>query len=287
MRIPAVLALAFACLCPAFAADAAASKSAVSGAVILIPSSTHTVIGGLFELNAVITKEAHQKVENIILPASANIKFSLAEHQKGAQNDYARFELRFFDLGEVTVPSPEFVISSAVVRGEPFGVFVKGRLGEAEAEIKKLRPQKRGAFPKLIALIALLAALAAAYYFLRRKQVLVSPEEQMSPEEWYASALDALDRNTPVNELLDGLSDTFRIYLEKKRGLPAIFLDTSEIDAELKKRAFSTEERLKAVSFLRSCDLAKFAGQSFDEREIDKLFKDACSFAGIGGRGSS
>ncbi|PIY16560.1 MAG: hypothetical protein COZ15_05380, partial [Elusimicrobia bacterium CG_4_10_14_3_um_filter_49_12_50_7] len=72
--------------------------------------------------------------------------------------------------------------------------------------------------------------------------------------------------------------------LEKKRGLSAIFMDTSEIDKEMKQRHFRTEERLKALSFLRSCDLAKFAGQNFDQGEIDKLFKDAYSFTGIGGR---
>jgi len=277
MKAAAVLIVTFACLCPSFAADAA---------VRLSPSSTHTLIGEIFELNAVITKDAHQKVEKIILPSVANIKFSLVSHRKGAKDDSARFELRFFDLGEVEVPSPEFIISSAPVRGEPFTVFVKGRLADNEGEIKKLRPQKRGAFPVFIVLMALglAAALAAAYYFLRRKKALSASEKQMTAEEWYASALDALDRNAPVKELLDGLSDTFRIYLEKKRGLSAIFMDTSEIDKEMKQRHFRTEERLKALSFLRSCDLAKFAGQNFDQGEIDKLFKDAYSFTGIGGR---
>jgi len=256
-------------------------------AVSLIPASTHTLVGEAFALKAVITKEARQKVEKIILPATANIKFSVVKHKKGAKDDEVDFELRFFDLGETEAPSPEFVVSSAVIRGESFKVFVKGRLSEAENEIKKLRPQSRGAFP-FAALFGALAIIAAAvYYLMRKKKIIVTPQKQISSEEWYKAHLDALDRDAQASELLDGLSDTFRIYLGKKSGFPAIFLDTRETEKEMKKRAFSTEERMKSVSFLRSCDLAKFAGKRFVSEEIEKLFKDAYSFIGIGGEAES
>jgi len=259
--------------------DAAEGDAAVS----LIPFSTYTLVGEAFALKAVITKDAHQKVEKIILPVTANIKFSVVKHKKGAKDDEVDFELRFFDLGETEAPSPEFVVSSAVIRGKPFKVFVKGRLSETDNEIKKLRPQSRGAFP-FAALFAVLAIIAAAaYYLMRKKKIIATPEKQISPEEWYKAHLDALDRDAPADELLDGLSDAFRIYLGKKGCFPAIFLDTRETEKEMKKRAFGTEERIKSVSFLRSCDLAKFAGKRFVAEEIEKLFKDAYSFIGIGG----
>ncbi|MBU4133696.1 hypothetical protein KKH42_00075, partial [bacterium] len=89
--------------------------------------------------------------------------------------------------------------------------------------------------------------------------------------------------NASAAEVLDGLSDTFRRYLEKKHDFPAIFLDTREIEKEMKKRVFTTEERIKSVSFLRSCDLAKFAKKQFMPAEIEKLFKDAYAFTEIGG----
>ncbi|MCD6312115.1 MAG: hypothetical protein J7M11_06625 [Elusimicrobia bacterium] len=51
----------------------------------------------------------------------------------------------------------------------------------------------------------------------------------------------------------------------------------------MRKSIFTTEERMKSVSFLRSCDLAKFARKRFLPAEIEKLFKDAYSFTRIGG----
>ncbi|MCD6312116.1 MAG: hypothetical protein J7M11_06630 [Elusimicrobia bacterium] len=180
-----------------------AASGVYAAAVSFNLSSTHTLIGEAFPLKALITKEAGEKVEKIILPATENIKFSVIGHKKGAKNDEVDFELFFFDMGETEIPSPEFVVSSAVVRGKNSKVLVKGRLTEAETEIKKLRSQRRGAFP-LAALLAVLPfLLAAAYYLMRRKKIIAVSEKQIIPEEWYKEELDSLDRNAPAAELLD------------------------------------------------------------------------------------
>ncbi|MEA2081861.1 MAG: hypothetical protein U9O97_03910 [Elusimicrobiota bacterium] len=268
-----------------FSLTARSAYASATAAVSLSPSSTHTLIGEAFALKAVITKEAGEKVERIILPVMKNARFSVIKHTEGAKDDEVYFELRFFDLGETQVLSPEFVVSSAVIRGKPFKVFVRGRLDEAEKEIKKLRPQRRGALPLPVLFAAAAVIALAAYYLLRKKKAFAVLPEPISAEEWYRSSLGALDRNVPADELLDGLSDTFRIYIEKKCGFPALFLNTSEIEKELKDRAFGSEERMRYVSFLRSCDLAKFAAKNFAAGEIEKLFKDAYSFIGIGGAG--
>ncbi|MBA3066470.1 hypothetical protein KJ633_06770 [bacterium] len=262
--------------------DEAQRPEGFDTAVWLKPSSTYTLIGEAFAVKAVITKEADHKVEKIMLPAPPNIKFAIIRHKRGAKDDEVDLELRFFDLGEIEVPSPEFVVSSSVVRGKTFKVLVKGRLAPAETEIKKLRAQRGGAFP-FKTLVGALLLIAAAYYFLRKKKTPVPPEKLLSPEEWYRRELDGLDKNASAAEVLDGLSDTFRRYLEKKHDFPAIFLDTREIEKEMKKRVFTTEERIKSVSFLRSCDLAKFAKKQFMPAEIEKLFKDAYAFTEIGG----
>jgi len=117
--------------------------------------------------------------------------------------------------------------------------------------------------------------------FKRKKTPVV--EKILTPEEWYLEELKKIDYSLPQEKIFDFISDAFRIYLEKKFKIPAIYMSTSEIMKVLKEKNFPISERNRVSDFLKNCDFVKFAAGSFSDNEIKNFVKTAEEFVKIRG----
>ena len=249
-------------------------------AVEVIPSSTSTALGAEFSFSIKIMHGAGESVGEIVKPMTPEVLWSKIEHKKGVREDILNCVVRIFDIGEVLVESPEIIVGTASVKCPSFKISVKERLDAKDTEIKKLRGQKGGGFPYFYPIAAALL-IALAYFFTRRKRKIKEQLKNISPEEWYIGEIEKLNLDADVKEILDAVSDLYRIYIEKKYNFAAIYLSSSEIMKEMKERGFESEERMASAAFLHSCDLAKFAKKVYERVELDRLIARAKSFAAI------
>ena len=86
----------------------------------------------------------------------------------------------------------------------------------------------------------------------------------MSPEEEAAQALAALELSTLIaegqyKEFYSNLSSVLRRYVERRYGIPASEMTSSELIAAFRQAAIPTEPAFVCRAFLDNADLVKFA----------------------------
>lgn len=109
-----------------------------------------------------------------------------------------------------------------------------------------------------------LAVLAA----LRRKR----RTKPLAPHEWAAAEFDRLERaGAAGRELADRLAGVLREFVERRFGLPAPRLTTSELLIECERAGWSVEAATSLREVLDRCDRAKFAGDAPDAAEGAEL----------------
>ncbi|MFH1353503.1 MAG: LPXTG cell wall anchor domain-containing protein [bacterium] len=249
--------------------------------VQVFPSSATAVIGEKFPVKIKII-HGSEPVGKIIVPRSQGVVFRNVLHKKGYREDMVDADAFFYDIGEVEVPPFQFAVSTKIISAGAFKVIVRGALSGKETELKKIRGQQGGGFPVWIILLIIASAALLFWILRRRKKKNVAREERVSPEEWYLAELAKIKTEDDAGRVLDHLSDLFRVFLEKKYALAAIYLSSGEIIAVLKKSKLESFVKMKVAAFLHSCDLAKFAKKNYEKNEIAELLEQAKSFSEIG-----
>lgn len=129
----------------------------------------------------------------------------------------------------------------------------------------------------LIGITALLLIAGIIWWLKRRKR----PE--VSVEQWARHELDGLQRNGGAmvpGDFALAASRVVRVFIERKFGLAAPKRTTEEFLQELsisKNEALVTRmEPLRG--FLKSCDMAKFAGTNLESSERENLIAKAKAF---------
>ncbi|MFH1958489.1 MAG: hypothetical protein ABIJ15_08460 [bacterium] len=249
--------------------------------VQVFPSSTTAVIGEKFPVRIKII-HGSEPVGKIIVPRSPAVVFRNVRHKKDYREDLVDADAFFYDLGEVEVPPFQFAVSTKIISAGAFKVIVRGALSGEETELKKIRGQQGGDFPLWIILLIIAVVALLFWILMKRKKKNVTGEERVSPEEWYLAELAKIKTEDDSGRVLDRLSDLFRVFLEKKYALAAIYLSSCEIIAALKKSKLESFVKMKVAAFLHSCDLAKFAKKNYEKNEIAELLEQAKSFSKIG-----
>ncbi len=132
-------------------------------------------------------------------------------------------------------------------------------------------------------LIALGMALAVAAYALWRRKRRRRPIRPLLPFEIALQRLEeirALMQPTRVREFSIAITDIVRAYIEQRFDVTATHLTTEEFLHDLLKSsqtALASHRELLA-QFLQQCDLAKFAGVSLSQRNMESLHDSARAF---------
>lgn len=140
-------------------------------------------------------------------------------------------------------------------------------------------PEKASAWPvyALIGLVAVLVIAGILSWMKRRAR----PE--LSAEQWARQELDGLQNHggaMPPGDFALSASRVVRVFVERKFGLAAPKRTTEEFLQELSisknESLVSRMEHLRG--FLKSCDMAKFAGTNLELAEREKLIAKATAF---------
>lgn len=189
------------------------------------------------------------------------------------------FVLSYFDSAEVKIPPIKIFYRTnsdtafKSVQSDSLSIRIHKLKVNVEEDIKDIKPPVRIPFDwiSLIIWILLSAILLAVIYFLYKKYFRKKVTEQVSkpvivlpPHEEALMKLDQLDREQLwqkgfVKEYHSRITEIIREYFEKRFGLPALELPTSE-QLELLKRIPDAKEIYSLTeSFLSNADLVKFA----------------------------
>lgn len=142
-------------------------------------------------------------------------------------------------------------------------------------------PEKAAAWP-LYALIgaAVLLLAAGIFWWLRRRR-----RPALSTEEWAQRELDGLQADGAAmmpGDFALAASRVVRVFVERKFGLAAPKRTTEEFLQELSaSKAEALVHRMEPLrGFLKSCDMAKFAGTDLGAAERENLIAKAKAFVG-------
>lgn len=190
-----------------------------------------------------------------------------------------KYVLSYFDSAEVTIPSINIFYrtksdtSFQSTQTDPLVIKIHKLSVKVEEDIKDVKPPVRIPFDWLTLLLWIFAAIvivAIAYliykkYFQKKKtEVFEKPKIILPPHEEALMKLDQLDREQLwqkgfVKEYHSRITEIIREYFEKRFGLPALELPTSE-QLELLKKIPDARQILDLTeSFLSNADLVKFA----------------------------
>ncbi len=190
-----------------------------------------------------------------------------------------KYVLSYFDSAEVKIPAIKIFYrtksdtSFQSVQSDSFNIKIHKLSVKVEEDIKDVKPPLRIPFDWFTLLLWVLAAIvivAIAYfiykkYFPKKKtEVLEKPKIILPPHEEALMKLDQLDREQLwqkgfVKEYHSRITEIIREYFEKRFGLPALELATSE-QLELLKKIPDARQILDLTeSFLSNADLVKFA----------------------------
>ncbi len=190
-----------------------------------------------------------------------------------------KYVLSYFDSAEVTIPpikifyrtKSDTILKS--VQTDSLRIRIQKLNVKVEEDIKDVKPPLRIPFDWLTLIIWVLIAVAIlilAYFvykkYFRRKEIsaVEKPKIILPPHEEALMKLDQLDReqlwqNGFVKEYHSRITEIIREYFERRFGLPALELPTSE-QLELLKRIPDAKEIYAVTeSFLSNADLVKFA----------------------------
>jgi hypothetical protein len=94
----------------------------------------------------------------------------------------------------------------------------------------------------------------------------------LPPGEWAAAELDRLERDRAAGgRLAERLAAVLREYVERRDGLPAPKLTTTELLAEAERVGWPAESVAALRGLLERCDRAKFAGEAPTDAEGGEL----------------
>jgi len=114
----------------------------------------------------------------------------------------------------------------------------------------------------------------------------------LPPSEWAVRELDRLggelegDRATG-GEAAARVAAVLREFVERRYGLPAPKLTTTELLAECERASWPAEQAAPLRELLEQCDRAKFAGDVPDAAEATELVNRAREWVSLGERGPS
>ena len=161
----------------------------------------------------------------------------------------------------------------------PLSAQVEEDIRGAKPLIEIPAPEKASSWP-MYALIglAVLLLITGIFWWLKRRA-----RPAVSAEQWARQELDSLRNNGGAmmpGDFALAASNVVRVFIERKFGLAAPKRTTEEFLQEISvTKNESLVSRMEPLrGFLKSCDMAKFAGTNLEVAERESLISKAKTF---------
>lgn len=259
----------------------------------LAPSTPTVLIGAQFDISGVAelpegtTLSRPQKGQDTGSFELIRVELGDPETKGGRTTRSVWIRTAAFSLGQQTFPSLEWPVDTpeglGTLRSTPVQVTVnppKPGLHDT-GDIREIRAPFEPSMWRVWGLAALILAAAAAaavlaYRRLRRRGkpggAGPAPKpDKRTPEEIALDELAGLlGQGLPVKEFYDRLSDIVRLFIERRHGVPALYMTSYDLQRAMIRADLPPEARSLAKSLFHRCDMAKFARYLPAEDELDK-----------------
>ena len=190
----------------------------------------------------------------------------------GSETTTWQIDARLFQPGAFSTPALEVSVTDGQgslqkVLAAPAAVSIVSVLQEGDTELRDIKPQAAlplpAVWPWIAAGLAAVAAVATFAAWQMRRGKLGAMDNRQAHEV----ALDGLNiveglrlpEQGRFKEHYTLVSDTVRIYVERRFGVPALERTTGEIRPDLARTAMTPEVTALLVAFLQESDLVKFS----------------------------
>lgn len=189
------------------------------------------------------------------------------------------YKLTSFDSGHWVIPS--FRLSDAV-RSDTIGidvVFAEFDPGQEYHDIKdiiEVKPARQQQWWLYAAAGAVLLALILIYVLRRRKAAPVAGTvTKTDPYEEAINRLEKLKKSgTGGKPFHSELTDIFRLYVFRKKGILSLQKTTDDLVVQLKNTGFAKDDFEKLSQSLRLSDFVKFAKYDPPEEDNNRCYDD-------------
>ena len=267
----------------------AAQESGPLTATLSAPEGQFTV-GDPIRLTLAVTHPAGYQVIQPTLPESwgdltvTSLSPAVtAVNGDGSETSTLLIDARLFQPGDFSTPPLEVTVTDGQgglqkVWAPPAAVSIASVLQEGDTALRDIKPQAAlplpAAWPWIVAGLAAVAVAAVVIWQVRRR---VQPI--MDPRLAHEIALDglaaidglALPEKGAFKQHYTLVSDTVRVYVERRFGVPALERTTGEIRADLARSAISPEAAALFIAFLQESDLVKFSKWTPDVESARQL----------------
>lgn len=270
-------------------APAAAQGDGPVTATLSAPDGPLTV-GDPIALTLALTHPAGYQV---ILPALPDIwgDFAVVSQSPAVVTDNAdgtattsmQIDARLFQPGAFATPVLEVSVTDGQgglqnVLAAPAAVSIASVLQDGDTELRDIKPQAvlpmPAAWPWIAAGLAAVALVAVVVWQARRREKLAVDNRQA-----HQVALDGLriveglrlPEQGRFKEHYTLVSDTVRVYVERRFGVPALERTTAEIRPDLARTAMTPEVSALLLAFLQESDLVKFSQWTPDVESAQQL----------------
>lgn len=212
---------------------------------------------------------------------------TVVENADGTATTTLLIDARIFQPGDFTTPGIEVSVTDGQgglqkVTAAPAAISIVSVLEEGDTELRDIKPQAAlpmpAAWPWIVTGLATVALVAVVVWQARRREKLAVDNRQA-----HEIALDGL-------RILEGLrlpeqgrfkehytlvSDTVRVYVERRFGVPALERTTAEIRPDLAGTDMAPDVSALLIAFLQESDLVKFSQWAPDVQSAQQLLAHA------------
>jgi hypothetical protein len=270
-------------------APAAAQGDGPVTATLSAPDGTLSV-GDPIQLTLTLTHPASYQVILPTLPDAwgdfavvSQSPATVVDNADGTATTAMRIDARLFQAGAFTTPVLEVSFTDGQgglqkVLTEPTAVSIVSVLQEGDTQLRDIKPQAAlpipAAWPWIAAGLAAMTVVAALVWQARRRGKLTVDNRQA-----HEVALDGLriveglrlPEQDRFKEHYTLVSDTVRVYVERRFAVPALERTTAEIRPDLARTAMTPEVRALLIAFLQESDLVKFSEWTPDVASAQQL----------------
>ncbi|HSN77548.1 MAG TPA: hypothetical protein VL334_20950 [Anaerolineae bacterium] len=274
-------------------APAAAQGNSPVTATLSAPAGQLTV-GDPIQLTLALTHPAGYQV---ILPALPDPwgDFTVAglspatatANADGSETTTLLIDARLFQPGDFNTPALEVSVTDGqgglqTVMAAPATISIASVLPEGDTELRDIKPQAAlplpAMWPWIAAGLAAVAAVTVLMWWARRRQKVAVDNRQA-----HEVALDGLTiikglrlpEQGRFKEHYTLVSDTVRVYVERRYRVPALERTTGEIRPDLARTDLSPEVTALLLAFLQESDLVKFSEWTPDVESAQQLLARA------------